>query len=418
MIADGSLDLSRFVLYVASVALAALATGVQIVVLPWLAVGELQLPANQVGWVQSAVLLPGLLLMLMGGALADRPQARRVLPGLYLLMTVCHGAMLWVLSEGALALMILLVYALLLGVINAFLQPLRDKLLPSVMEEHSSLQSSVIKVSLGIYLAQAVGVSLAGQIEWLGLEVVMAIQVLVLSACVVLLIALYRVQPLPALTTNGEASVKNSVTIKEGLLFVRHHPVLKHLMVLVGFNGFMHIGVFVVALPLLSRDVYQQDAFAFAGLQLVFVAGNVLATLALLRRGPVDQPGRAVLFSLLYAGIIMLAISAKPTETGLFMLVFAWGVVAGVSASLGKALLQQQVSDHFRGRVLSIYQLALFGGAPLGALVCGYAVQYQGALRLFEVGGGITLVLFVVYLGIRALWNITPVSESDPQAPR
>lgn len=410
--------LSRFVLYVASVALAALATGVQIVVLPWLAVGELQLPANQVGWVQSAVLLPGLLLMLMGGALADRAHTSGVLPWLYVLMTACHGAMLWVLSEGALQLMLLLFYALLLGVINAFLQPLRDKLLPDVMEEHSSLQSSVVKVSLGIYVAQAVGVSLAGQIEWLGLEAVMAVQVLVLSLCVVLLVAMYRLRPLPSLVDQEEVRERSAINIRKGLLFVRNHPVLKHLMILVGFNGFMHIGVFVVALPLLSRDVFQQDAFAFAGLQLAFVAGNVVAALALLRRGPVAQPGRAVLFSLLYAGIIMLAISAKPTETGLFILVFAWGVVAGVSASLGKALLQQQVTDNFRGRVLSIYQLALFGGAPLGALVCGYAVQYQGALKLFEVGGEATLVLFIVYLGIRALWNISPVSESGPQSPR
>lgn len=415
--------LNRFMLYMVAVALAAFSTGVQIVVLPWLAVGELHLPANQVGWVQAGILLPGLALMLIGGAVADRQPSRYLLPLLYLMATVCHCGVLWVLSEGQLQLLWLMTYALALGVINAFLQPLRDRLLPSLLGAKDRLQLSVVKVSLCVYLAQALGVSAAGQIEWLTLEWVLVIQVVCLLVCVATLLLMLSLHSIDGdISEVGDAELFGStsvnkggetVSVQQGLSFVRRHPVLKHLVLLMGFNGFMHIGVFVVALPLLSRDIYDLDAFYFAGLQLAFVAGNVVATLALLRRGLVEQSGRAILFCLLYAGIIMLAIAAKPTLLGLFLLVMTWGVVAGVSASLGKALLQQQVTDQFRGRALSIYQLALFGGAPLGALACGYAVEFQGALNLFQWGGQVTLALFAVYLGVRALWHIELTQESQ-----
>ncbi len=408
------LHLNRFTFYLVAVALAAFATGAQLVILPWLAVNELQLPANQVGWVQSAVLFPSLLLMLVGGAVADKSRRGGLLPLLYLVMVACHGAMLWILNAGGLQLLSVLAYAASLGAVAAFIQPLRDRVLPQLIQAPSALQSSVVKVSLCIYVAQAFGVVLAGQVDGLSFQVIILIQALALSICALFLLGLLRFSSTVKADENvPSATGSASVSIGDGMKFVRRHPVLKHLIALVGFNGFMHIGVFVVALPLLSRDIYQQDALHFAGLQLAFVLGSVVATLMILRRGAVDQPGRAILFSLLYTGIIMLAISAKPTLTGLFLLVFAWGVVAGVSASLGKALLQQQVDDSFRGRALSIYHLALFGGAPLGALVCGYAVQYHGALALFKVGGCITLGVFVIYLGVRALWNIAPANEAS-----
>ncbi|GAB3105728.1 MFS transporter [Aestuariicella hydrocarbonica] len=411
--------MSRFVQYLLAIGFAALAMGVQIVLLPWLAVGALQLSANQVGWVQSAVLLPGVVLMLFGGAFADRPGAIRVLPVFYGMLLLSHGAMLWQVGLGLLALSSLLIYALLLGICNAFIQPLRDKVLPIFVASDGNLQTSVVQISLCVYVAQALGVALAGHMDTLGVPLILGLQCSAVFLSALLFFLLLRGKHVSSATA-GIAVVadqpvqKPLISIRDGLTFVFRHRVLKHLMLLVGFNGFMHIGVFVVALPLLARDIYQQDALYFAGLQLVFVAGNIVATLGLLKRGQVDQLGRSVLFCLLYAGIIMMAISARPTLTGLLILVFVWGVVAGVSASLGKSLLHQQVADEYRGRVLSIYQLALFGAAPLGALACGYAVHVWGALSLFRFGGALSLILFVGYLGIRPLWHVAATNTPDP----
>lgn len=373
--------------------------GCQFVVLPWLAVGELKLEADQVGWVQSLSLLPGVLLLLLGGAVADRDSSRWFLPLFYLLLAAIHGAMAWLLAIEGLSLWWLLLYALMLGVFSAFIQPLRERLLPILLTPEQRIQRSVVIMSLCLYVAQAIGVAFAGQFDRFGAQTVLLGQVLCLLVAAILFFVL-------ALTSQPQQKPKSSQSLLEVVGYVWRERVLRDLVLLVGFNGFLHIGVFVVALPLLARDGYQQGAVYFASLQLCFVLGSIAATLGLLKRGPAQYPGRSVLFCLLYTGMLMIAIAAKPTLNGLFGLVFLWGVVAGVAASLGKGLLQQQAPEAYRGRILSIYQLSLFGAAPLGALVCGYLVNSLGAWLLFQVVGYTSAAIFVVFCFSRPMWQV------------
>ena len=55
----------------------------QQLLLSWLLVGILLLPADQVGMVQALIGLPGIILMLWGGASADRTDARSFLLKVY-----------------------------------------------------------------------------------------------------------------------------------------------------------------------------------------------------------------------------------------------------------------------------------------------------------------------------------------------
>jgi len=395
---------NAFVHYLIAISFAALATGCQIVLLPWLAVGELKLSAEQVGWVQSLSLLPGVVLLLVGGAFADRTQGQHRLPFFYMGLALCHGFMAYLLFRGELVLSWLLIYALMMGVSSAFIQPLRERLLPGLLQGENRLQHSVVVMSLCLYVAQAVGVAVAGQQGVLGVHWILLGQ----GACLLVAALMFAVWvKAPSVETASAPRTAQSVAgIKAGLALVWRHSILRNLVILVGLNGFIHIGVFVVALPLLARDAYQQGAVYFASLQLCFVVGNVVATLGLLKRGPTRYPGRAILFSLLYAGVLMLAIAAKPTLNGLFGLVFFWGVVAGVSASLGKSLLQQQAPEAYRGRIVSVYQLSLFGAAPLGALACGYAASYWGPWLLFSVAGVVSIAAFLVHFVDRSLWGV------------
>jgi len=392
-----------------AISFAALATGCQIVLLPWLAVGELNLSAEQLGWVQSLSLLPGVVLLLVGGAFADRARGRSRLPFFYIGLAICHALMAYLLFINALVLSWLLVYALMLGVGSAFIQPLRERLLPGLLRGESRLQHSVVVMSLCLYIAQAAGVAIAGQQGALGVHWILLGQAVCLLVAALVLSGWVKSPPASARSQRDE---QPTVGIKAGLALVWRHAVLRNLVILVGFNGFIHIGVFVVALPLLARDAYQQGAVYFASLQLCFVVGNVAATLGLLKRGPTRYPGRAILFSLLYAGVPMLAIAAKPTLTGLFGLVFFWGVVAGVSASLGKSLLQQQAPEAYRGRIVSVYQLSLFGAAPLGALACGYAASFWGPWPLFSVAGVVSIAAFLVHFVDRSLWAVENVDAA------
>ena len=394
--------------------------GIHTIVMPWLAAGELHLAPQQLAWIQAAGLFPIFLFMLLGGVWADKNHSAKYLPALYFILMLCTFGFLYSIRQSQLSFNSLLGYALMVGGVMAFVQPLRERLLPNIQRlssNKSSLQLSVIQIGLAVYVTQAIGVMIAGQMDLLGVELVLIIQAITIFAVSVLFLSL-RLSEIAygekasadhldksGLIESKTSSKINKQGVKSGLNFVWQNSTLRQLIILVTFNGFMHIGVFIVVLPIMVRDVYNLGAGYFAALQLCFVVGNIAATLGLLKRGETQFPGRDVLFSLLYSGVLMLAIAAEPKTTGLYFLVFFWGMVAGTSASLGKALLQQTVSEEYRGRAISIYSLALFGSAPLGALSCGYALHYIDAFELFFIAGCVTLFFFCCFLFSKTLWS-------------
>lgn len=408
--------------YLFAVAALSVALGVQLILLPWLVIDELSLSSVWVGWVQAAVLIPNLLLLLLGGLSADRDGVRY----LWLVLVVnglLHGALAYIIHSHWLSIVLLLVYAGALGVINAFVQPWREYLLHQV-NHHSEnsrghgLQSLVAKSSLCVYIGQAVGVVLSSAMDVIGSEQLLLIQLCLVGVAI---LGFYRVQSLLSPfavnevdnATDGKHARNPSIIgrLKTSWQEMWCLPALRSLLCIVAFNGFFHIGVFIVALPLIVQQVYGQSVMYFSGLQLVFLLGTIVTTLVVLLKKGLDSPGRRVIFGLLYGGVILLSISAKPTVTGLFVLLFFWGVVVGVSANMGRTILQSMAPDHCRGYIISLYQLCLFGFAPLGALFAGYAVQWWGVMDLLQVSGIASLLMFAALMGVRALWDVETTSD-------
>ena len=150
----------------------------QSVVFAWLVTLVLNKPAEMVGWAQTAMLLPGMLLMLLAGAFADRIGAGR-----QALFAQGFAAFIpWVLiaaaSLGALNYEVLIVYALLMGLAQAFVTPARDALLNHIAPH--DIQRTVLLTSLCQFTFQIVGYFLAGFAEHFGVVVLLTLQSLFL----------------------------------------------------------------------------------------------------------------------------------------------------------------------------------------------------------------------------------------------
>lgn len=386
----------------------ALSIGVQLVLVAWLAAGVLQLPAQQIGWVQAAALLPNLLLLLMAGALVDRSHPSRVLllANLGLAGTHLTGALL--LYLGHLNLMFLLVYAMVLAVGNTFVQTAREKVVAQLAGQR--LQKTISIAGFCQFGAQGVGIALASMTDWVGPELLLLVQA---GACLLALFGYRALRNDYAAGTDG-ATYASWEAIHSGLRRAWQLRPVRYMVLVVGFNGFMHLGVFIVILPLIARDVMGFSSFEYGMLQLTFIAGTVLLHAVMMHRPPVQYPGQGVMFSVLYAGLISFALSAQPTVFGLFSLVFLWGCVAGNSANLSRVVVQSSVEPTHRGRVMAVYQLALFGLAPLGALFAGYMAQHTNLWLVFKVVGWSSVGLFALSLFSRALWAIKAPEQQHP----
>ncbi|WP_444919587.1 MFS transporter [Microbulbifer sp. CnH-101-G] len=373
-----------------------LATGLQVILLPWIALTVVDLPALQLGWVQASVLLPNLVFLLFGGALADRRDPAAVSALACIGLALCHTSLLLVYLLSVISLPVLMLYGICLGICSAFLQPARDNLVQRSARQggrqtsERRVQKTVTWMMLAQYGGQAVGMLLASRFEHWGLQALLLVQIGVLLLAASALISLRA--------GGASRTTKEKIThslILDGLSQAWRHPVLRELTALMAFNGFVHIGVFLVVLPLLAED-YGRGAGYYATLQLAFVAGTVIATVTMLRRGQGAEPGRGILMCLLYSAALLIAISLGPTKLGLILLCLCWGAVAAASAGLGRGIVQLLAPAEYRSRIISIYQFALFGSAALGALAAGVLSEYAAPLTTLLWAGILSLLAFAL----------------------
>jgi MFS family permease len=86
----------------------------------------------------------------------------------------------------------------------------------------------------------------------------------------------------------------------------------------------------------------------------------------------------------------------------LVLAIIGWGSILMIN--IANALIQLNVPDHLRGRVMGIYSFAFFGMAPIGALLAGVLAQWANEQAAVIIGGGISLLVAVgMYLWLPKL---------------
>lgn len=380
----------------------AFSMGIQVVLIAWLAVGVLRLPAGQVGWVQASVFLPNVLLILYAGGFSDRKSAAAISMYANLFVALTHAIACGMYLSGLFTFQTLVLYAVLLGVGNAFVQTAREKL---VVQAGAGRVHRVISIA-GVcqFAAQALGMALVSFTDRWGVEWLMALQGVACLAAAVLYGAFGRRSS--AADRYPLSGCSRSLTG----VFVDAWASLpmRHTLILVGFNGAMHLGFFIVVLPLIARDIMGFTSFEYSFLQLTFVVGSVIAHTWMLYK-TVHYPGQNILFCLLYSGVIGFALSAGPTIAGLYALIFLWGCVAGVSANLSRLVVHSTVPESMRGRFMALYQFALIGMAPVGAVLAGYLVTHSSVWAALKVMGLASILLFGLFMLSRSLWSVKVV---------
>jgi MFS family permease len=224
---------------------ACLGLGLQQVMLPWLVAGELRASAEWVGLVQTANMLPGLVLLLVGGAVADRRDPRSLLTLLHVLATVPPLALATAIGWDGLSITVVVLCAFAMGSLNAFSNPARDSLLSEVAG--SDVARAVTGLTIAQFGSQGVGMLVAGAARWAGLVPVLAAQ-----ASVVLVGALLS-RRIPRRTAPPPRHGPGLAEFLVGLRFVLGSP-LRAVLALTCGIGLLFSASYNVVLPVLVRD--------------------------------------------------------------------------------------------------------------------------------------------------------------------
>lgn len=342
--------------------------GLQFVMFPWLVAVVLQAPAHLVGIAQTALMAPSILFILLGGAVADRNDGRRLLIRYHLLCAVPPLALAGVIGTGNLSFAAVVIFGLAMGTLGAFAMPARDALLGHVAG--TNIARAVAVVTGVQFLSQLIGMVGASQAEALGAPMLLAIQAVIMALGAV---ACWKLLPAPPRAPAEQGG--RFAAIVEGMREAFSTSTIWPVIVAMLGIGIFYIGAFNVLLPVMARDDYNGGAREIAMVNFFFWGGALASIFAQVRLGQLRHPGRAMLVSLFLSALVLIAMSLRLPFYGLCALCAAWGISAGINMTQGRTIVQMASPPSHRARILSLFQLGFMGGAPIGTLLIGYLAE-------------------------------------------
>ena len=362
--------------YVVGVASWFLSFGLSGVILPALVTQVLRAGGGSLTLAQMSNQLPSMVLILFGGAVADRVDRRALLIALYLAGATFTAALALGVGSGRLSLPLVISYGLGMGTLSAFVIPARDALLSEVWG--ANLMRAVGVLTLTQWGMQAIGNFSTGLQELIGFGPLIALQ------AGVLLIGVPAFAQLPR-RERGPVAARPKVSLAElvaGIGEVWRSPALRPVALLAVALGVFFIGPFLVVFPLLVRDYYHGGTSQLGMFLGCFPLGVIVGSLGILARGGLQRKGTAQLAALAVGALCVGTLGLGLPFPAALAANFAFGMGGAVFMTASRTIFQERADPATRGRVLSVYSLAtMVSGGVLGSTVAGLLVTQVGPLR-------------------------------------
>ena len=360
-------------------------TWMQTMATGWLAL-ELSDSALLVGLVASASSLPVLLFSLHGGVVADRVDRLKAVRVCQMLLGLQAGVLWWFTWSGHITIGWLIALAAANGLISAFEIPARQSLVIELVDR-TELAGAIALNSSGFNLARVVGPGIgAVVIAKAGLAACFGLNAL---SYIAVLIGLFMIQLPPRFV--HVSSAKPMDGIRELLRFMRDTPSVNALMKVV--TVFSVLGIpYLTLMPVVARKVLHLDAGGYGLLLACVGVGGLLGALGLAAVGDRFPRGKLLAgASLLFAALLIGFAFSRHVVLACVVLL-ATGFAMIVNNALSNAMLQHQVPDQMRGRLMAAYSLVVVGVSQVfGSFMAGSLAESLGVTA--AIGGTAAVML-------------------------
>ncbi len=352
--------------------------------------------AFDLGLIGLVQFVPALGLTLVGGAVADAYDRRRVILATQATALVCSAVLFVTTQVGAASLPLLYCMVLLAAVASAFESPSRASLLPTlVAREHFPRVVTVAATNQA--LAFMTGPVLGGfVIAAGGVGAAYGVHVLLIAGSLLGMAFLHSPRsPSPIRSVQWQA-------IREGLVFVRRQGVVLGCMTLDLFA--VLFGGATALLPIYANEILHVGARGYGILSASLEMGALAMSLLLVLLPPIRRAGPALLAAVTLYGVATIVFGLSrwfPLSVAAYM---AAGMADQVSVVLRGTAIQLSTPDALRGRVSAVNMIFIGGSNQLGAAESGFVAALTSAPFAVVSGGiGCLLVVAIVALRIPAL---------------
>ena len=211
--------------------------------------------------------------------------------------------------------------------------------------------------------------------------------------------------PVPAASGWGD--------LKAGLVRVARAPELLAMMLLAFLINLTAYPVSGGLLPYAAQRVYHVDATGLGLLVASFAFGGLLASIMMVVTGGPRHAERATLLgTAIWYGLLLGFGHLENMAAGLVTLFLA-GFAQNVAMIAMTAVLLAAAGDGFRGRVMGVRMLAVYG-LPLGLIGAGFLIDRIGYPSTITISAALGL-LCTALIGLRwraSMWRRVPAAET------
>jgi MFS family permease len=355
-----------------------------------------------VGVTSMVALVPLIVFGLLGGAIADAMDRRRLM-----LITSTGAAVtsallaVQALLPGGGNLALLWVLTACVSGFAAVNQPTRNAVIPAIVGRSGVAAANALSMTVR-QAGVIVGPLIAGLLIGLG-NLFLAYAVDALGFLIAALL-LRGLPSLPPVGVVGPLRLRAAVRgVWEGFAFLRTQPVL--MMTFVVDIIAMLFAWPQAVFPELSQTRFEDSPNSLGWLYAGISIGSLVMGLTSGWVTRVDRQGAVVLGAIAVWGVAIIGFGLAPTLWLAVLCLAVAGAGDMVSAVLRTSILQEAAPDEMRGRMQGVFLVVVAGGPRLGDLRAG-AMASAAGVTVAMVSGGVVIIvaMAVVALVVPSFW--------------
>jgi MFS family permease len=359
------------------------------------------------GGVGLARIIPIIGFSLIGGAVADALNRRRVLFITQIIMVIIALALTWLTFLEATALWHIYLLTAIQAVAISFDQPARQALVPNLVPARD-LPNAFSMTSIARQTGAIVGPALSGLvIAYWGQGYTYLINAVTYLAVIV---ALIMMGPVAQETLPAKRKVVSLTSIREGVQFIFGHPIILSTMLLDFFATFFSSAR--TLMPIFARDILNVGVVGYGWLSAAESIGAMAAALIISQMVEIRRQGSIFLGSVVAFGLATIGFGLARTFTLAMLALIMIGASDSVSTIIRNTIRQLQTPDYIRGRMTSVNQIFFMGGPQLGEVEAGVVAQLFGA-PFAVISGGMGCILAVGWV-VRRWTGIAYYNGDEP----
>jgi predicted MFS family arabinose efflux permease len=191
----------------------------------------------------------------------------------------------------------------------------------------------------------------------------------------------------------------------EGLNFIRRNELYFVFISMIFFNSVFGMS-YLILMPVFARNVLEVGSQGFGFLQSAGGAGALIGVLAVAWFSHSRAKGQHTLVGAVAFGMLLISFAISKSYPLSLTLAFALGVASQFYMTTISTILQINLPNELRGRVMGIYGL-VWELMPVGGMIAGAVAELAGAPIAVAIGGfmvsAMAFLVAVFYPSIRRL---------------